>query len=151
MDTGYWMPMTCGEKNSSGRRRVSTRTRWTDLGLIMRSWAALLGLSLSLLLGCSTATPTQSATIMPTPSETEILRDQQVRALWKYDNALNHTPNECDTLCEHQGRICALSTQICDVIAKQPRDHRAPETCQTANDTCRDSTNRIPDICLCDA
>jgi len=155
------MPMNCRVKNSSGSHRVSTHTEEVDSTLKTHVRSRILGarpiacalccvgLTLAVLGACSSSTPPESSTILPSPSKTEALRDEQIRILWQYDRALNATPDQCDTLCDHQNRICNLATEICRVIATQPDDHRVKETCDTATTTCRDSTNRIPDICLC--
>ena len=155
------MPMICRVKNSSGSRRVSTHTEEVDSMLKTRVCSGIqgsrrmartlccAGLTLGVFVACSSGTPPERSSILPTPSKTEELRSEQIRTLWEYDRALNATPDHCDTLCDHQNRICSLATQICRVIATQPNDPRAKETCDTATTTCRDSTNRIPNICLC--
>ncbi len=155
------MPLTCRVKNSSGTHRVSTHTEEADSMFKTRVRAGIqssrriantvccAGLALGVFVACSSSTPREHSTILPTPSQTEELRNEQIRTLWEYDRALNDTPDQCDTLCSHQNRICSLATQICRVVGTQPNDHRTKETCATATTTCRDSTNRIPDICLC--
>jgi hypothetical protein len=100
--------------------------------------------------GCSShlprTQPTSSGTQEPAESR---LRTEQLEKLWAFDKAMATISPDCDVLCGLHTKICTLSTQICNMDDAQKTDGRVRRRCETATQTCRKTTKRIPDTCWC--
>lgn len=103
--------------------------------------------------GCGSAIKLSSPSLTsdPVEAETKQLRERQLKMLYSFDSmvASSDSVKVCESLCNHHTRICALATRICAIAKKHPTHSRAAAACQSANQTCRDTTTRIPDECWC--
>lgn len=85
----------------------------------------------------------------PVAAEAETLRKAQFRSLHEFDNTLMTAGDLCATLCEHHTSICGLSTRICAIAKVHPESTRTAELCEQSNETCRETSLRLPQDCFC--
>lgn len=108
-----------------------------------------------LLWGCGAAQPSKIADLPGTMGEDNVdgvvsdLRKQQEQRLWQFDRNISASGGECDALCEHHTQICKLATRICKIADQYPEHHRAKNACAQANETCRQTNERLPNECWC--
>ena len=120
----------------------------------MRQWMMVL-VGMTLLWGCSGAQPSKVAEVPGTMGEDNVdgvvsdLQKQQEQRLWQFDQNMAASGGECSALCEHHTQICKLATRICKIADRYPTHHRAKNACAQANETCRQTNERLPSECWC--
>jgi len=113
-------------------------------------WAGAIGiLGLMLASGCGAVMSSAGVPYEQADVQIKDLRQQQVDALYQFDGMLLSGGNLCVRLCRSHTQICTLATRICD-IAKDYEGHDGAESaCRAATTTCRETNQRLPDVCLC--
>ena len=79
----------------------------------------------------------------------ERLRNDQTKALYRFDAVITQGESACTSLCSGHTEICDISKRLCKMSDGAPNNERVRSACDKAIGTCRQVTKRLPQECWC--